>query len=69
MGWSFYHEADENCYVLGYYAASSDDSLPMFRDNQSVPSSRVKNSIFTFEDGTDRLSRNIGKESPLLAAK
>jgi hypothetical protein len=34
---------DENCVVLGYYAASSGDSLPTFRDNLSVPSSKVKN--------------------------
>ena len=32
----------ENCTVLGYYTASSGNSLPTFRDNLSVPSSRVK---------------------------
>ena len=32
---------DENCCVLGYYAASSGDFLPMFRDNLLVPSSGV----------------------------
>ena len=25
--------ADENCALLGYYAASSSNSLPTFRDN------------------------------------
>ena len=39
---------------MGYYAASSDNSLPTFRDNLS-------------EDAADRLSRNVGKKLPLLA--
>jgi len=30
-------------YLLGYYAASSSNTLPTFRGNLSVPSSRVKN--------------------------
>jgi hypothetical protein len=37
----FRRQVDENCTLLGYYAASSDNSLPMFRDKLSVPS-RVK---------------------------
>jgi len=40
----FRREVDENCALLGYYAANSGDLLPMFRDNLSVPSSGVKNS-------------------------
>jgi len=36
-------EADENCALVGYYAASDGNSLPTLRDNLSVPSSRVKN--------------------------
>jgi len=32
-------EAAENCALLGYYTASSGNSLPTFRDNLSVPSS------------------------------
>jgi hypothetical protein len=35
-------EVDENCALLGYYAASSGDFLPSFRDNLSVPSSGAK---------------------------
>ena len=35
----FRREADENCTLLGYYAARSGDFLPTFRDNLS--SSRV----------------------------
>jgi hypothetical protein len=38
----FRREVDENCALLGYYAESSGDSLPKFRDNLSVPSSKVK---------------------------
>jgi hypothetical protein len=33
---------DEICDLLAYYAASCDNCLPTFRDNVSVPSSRVK---------------------------
>ena len=35
----------------------SGNFLPTFLDNLSVPSSRVKNP----EDGTERVSRNVGK--------
>jgi len=28
---------DENCALFGYYAGNSDNSLPTFRDNVSVP--------------------------------
>jgi len=58
----------ETCSLLGYYAASSGNFLPTFRDNLSVASSGVKNSPLTPEDGTDRLSQNVGKKLPLLAA-
>ena len=37
----FCSEMDENCALLGYNTASSGNSLPTFRDNLSVPSSRV----------------------------
>jgi len=35
-------EVADNCALLGYYAASSGNFLTTFRDNLSVPSSRVK---------------------------
>ena len=63
----------ENCALLGYYTAKSGDLLPTFRRNLSVPSSRVKNKkmlclgFLASEDGTDRLSRNVGNKLPLLA--
>jgi len=55
--------ATENCALLRHYAASSGNFLPTFRDNLAVPSS-----ILTLEDGTDRLSRSVGKKLSLLTA-
>ena len=46
----FRRETDENCALLGYYAASSGNFSPKFRDNLSVPSSGFK-----------ILNRNVGK--------
>ena len=60
-------EVDENCSLLGYYAAKSGNLLPTFRDDLSVPFSDFKNPKKP-EDGTDRFSRNVGKKLPLLAA-
>jgi hypothetical protein len=45
----------ENYAVLGCYAVSNGDLLSTFR-------------VLTLEDGTDRLTRNVGKKLPLLAA-
>ena len=45
------------------------DSLQTFREKLSVSFSRVKKSKKkTLEDGTGRLSRNVGNELPLYAA-
>jgi hypothetical protein len=61
----FRHDVDDICALLGYYATSCGNCLPTFRDNVSVPSSRVKSpsrkGLLTREDGTDTLSRNVGK--------
>jgi hypothetical protein len=43
---SGFREAPENCAVMGYYAASSDNLLTMFRDNLSVPSSGFQNPLW-----------------------
>jgi hypothetical protein len=40
-------EEREICGLLGYYAASYGNCLPTFRDNVSVPSSRVKSPSIT----------------------
>ena len=50
--WSFHPKVDENCALLGYYAASSGYFLPTLSP----------------EDVTDRLSWNVSKKLPLLAA-
>ena len=68
----FHCEVPENCAVLGYYIASSGNLLLTFCDSLLVQSSGLKNpNPFGFlnpKDGTDRLSRNISKKLPLLAA-
>ena len=77
----FPRDEDENCCLMGCHAASS-GSLPTFRDNLSVhlqrsriqrgfPFPRVKNTqkFFVLKDGTNRFSRNVGKELLLLAAQ
>ena len=71
---AFRREVDENCVLLGCYAASSFNFLPTFRDNLSGPFFSVQESwnfglgLLNREDGTDGLSRNVGKKLPLLAA-
>jgi hypothetical protein len=40
----FRRDVDEIYALLGYYAKSCGNYLPTFRDNVSVPSSRVKKS-------------------------
>jgi hypothetical protein len=64
---SFHLEPDENCAPVGYYAARIGNYVSTFRDNLSFPFLRVKNPR-DLEDETDRLSRNVGKELPLVAA-
>jgi len=56
------YEVNENCALQGYYAASSRNLLPTFRDNLSVHFG-----FLNYEDGIDRLSQNVGKKLPLLA--
>jgi hypothetical protein len=68
----------ENCVLLGCYAAYSGNSLPTFGATnrsrlQGLRNPRKKPAIlrcavYIGEDGTGRLSRNVGKELPLYAA-
>jgi hypothetical protein len=54
-------DVDENCTLLGSYAASSDGSLSTFLD-------KGQEFLFlTLEDGIHYLSGNVGKELPLFA--
>jgi hypothetical protein len=50
---SFHHEVHENCAVLGYYAVSSGNFLPTFRDNPISPILKGQMEFLTLEDGTD----------------
>jgi hypothetical protein len=59
---------NENHTLLGYYAISSGNFLPMFQDKLSVGLIVKKSKFLTLEDRADRLSYNIGKKLPLLAA-
>ena len=54
--------------LLEYYAALSGSSVPTFRDNLSVPIIIFFLDFLTLEDGTHRLTRNVGTELPLSAA-
>jgi len=58
---SYRRELDENRALLGYYSASSRNSLRTFRENPRVR-------LLTFEDGTDKLFRKVGKRLPLYTA-
>jgi len=58
----------ENRSLLGYYATRSGNLIRIFRNYLSVTFSGFKNPKKTPEDGTDWLSRNVGKKLPLLAA-
>ena len=68
----FRREVAENCVLMGYYAASSGNFLPTFRDNISVPSSGGQvlwvKEFLNPEEGTNTLSRNVGNKLPVLAA-
>jgi hypothetical protein len=58
----------KNCVLLDYYATSSGNILPTFRDNLSIPSSRVFFLILE-PRGWDRMfSRKVGKKLPLHVA-
>ena len=52
----------ENSALLGLYPASNSNFLRTFWVDLSVPSPGIT------EDGTDSLSRNVGKKLLLLAA-
>jgi len=60
MNSGFFHSVNEIFALLGYCTTGISSYLPAFRDNLSVPSSWVKMSK-TLENGTDGLSRNVGK--------
>jgi len=73
----FRREVDKNCTLLGHYAASRGNFLPTFLETifrshlQGVKNPPPQNRDFGFltpENGTDKLSRNVGKKFSLLTA-
>ena len=60
---AFCREVGENCGLLSYYAASSGNS---FYRRFGTKYRFIY--FLILEDGTDRLSRNVGKNLPLLVA-
>ena len=62
------HEVDANCALPGHYTAISGNFLPDVLGQPIGTVFRVNLlGFFTLEDETDRLSRNVGTESPLYA--
>jgi len=60
----FCRELDENCTLLGYYAASSDSFFPIFRDIISVPSSRLKMGRIEFSKNSVRNYHYLLRNNP-----
>jgi hypothetical protein len=60
----FQRQLDEICALLEYYAAYDGNSLPKFRNNLSVPSSRIKtlSAVVTII----RIRKFMHREIPLL---
>jgi len=66
MTLGFCHKVDENCTLLGYYAASSANLLLTCQDNLLVPSLGVQES--KSQNETNYFSWRAGKKLPLHAA-
>ena len=62
------HEVDENCALPGHYTAISGNFLTDVSGQPIGTVFRVNLlGFFTLKDETDRLSRNVGTESPHYA--
>jgi hypothetical protein len=68
----FRREVDEICALLGYYTACSGNSLLTFSifkvKNPKILGFLIVLDFLTPDNGTDRLSRNVGKELPVYTA-
>ena len=63
-----FHEVDVNCTLLCYLTASDGNNLPTFVDDLSLASRNpISFGFLNAEEGTDRLSRNVGNKLSLLA--
>ena len=65
----FHRFVHDICDPLGYQAARSGNSVPTFRDNLSVSTSRVNNSSYclNFAGVTDSFFQNVYTKLPLYA--
>jgi hypothetical protein len=61
-------DVDENRALLGYYALSSGNSLPMFPKQLMGAIFKGQESKKKVKEVTNRLYQNIGKKLALLAA-
>jgi hypothetical protein len=57
----FRRDIDDICALLGSYAASCGNPLPTFRDIFKGQDTQEEKDFLTLDDGTDTLSRNVGK--------
>jgi hypothetical protein len=64
----FRRVVNENGALLGYYATNSGNFLPARQDNPSVQSKIMPVAPVQAQCVINRLSRNVGKKLPLLAA-
>jgi len=58
----FRYDKDEIRPFLRCWAACIGQFLPMFWDNLSVPAAGVKKDFLALDGGTNRLSRNVGRD-------
>jgi hypothetical protein len=56
----------DNCALLGYYAASNGNFSPTFQDNLTVQSSRVKNNPEERSSSTSRRKPEISRRVACL---
>jgi len=60
--WPITPEDFKICALLTFYAVYSGNSIPTFRENLSVPSSRIKksnNNYFSYTSGTLKWDRKV----------
>jgi hypothetical protein len=65
----FRREVAENCAVLGHYAASSGNFLPMFRDNLSVPKEHISHFVTVMLWACEGIKVGPPKCVPLLSSR
>jgi hypothetical protein len=64
----FHPGVSEICIPLWYYAAYIGSLVKTFRDTGQAVQKKLFFDCLNFEDGTDKLSRNVVNEVPIYAA-